>query len=191
MSVAAIVLAAGGSSRMGRPKQLLPFDGRTLLRRVVAAALDAGCHPVVVVLGAFRELLRQESSDLPVAAIDNPDWEAGPGTSINAGMTAIGAADAVVFLVCDQPFVDARHIQRLIDAWRASGLPMAASAYADTLGVPALFDASCFADLRAVAPHEGAKKLLTNRPNLVAAVSFPAGAVDLDTPEDLRRTSRT
>jgi len=174
---------------MGQPKQLLRFDGQSLLRRTTAAALTAGCDPVVVVLGALGNPLRDELSGLPAIVLDNPDWEQGPGTSIRCGMTAIGTADAVTFLVCDQPFVDAEHLKRLIHAWRESGLPMAASAYADAIGVPALFDASCFADLRQLPPESGAKKLLLRHRERVAAVPFPGGAFDLDTPEDAQLAS--
>jgi molybdenum cofactor cytidylyltransferase len=185
MSVAAVVVAAGGSRRMGRPKQLLPFGGRSLLRRAAEAALGAGCDPVVVVLGASAELLREETAGWAVTVIDNPDWEQGPGTSVRAGMTKVEYAEAVLFLVCDQPFVDAEHLDRLINAWRESGLPMAASSYAETVGVPALFASSCFDDLRGLPPQAGAKKLLVSQPDRVAAVLFPAGAIDLDTPEDV------
>jgi molybdenum cofactor cytidylyltransferase len=187
MSVAAVVLAAGGSSRMGRPKQLLTIGGESLLRRAARTALNVGCDPVVLVLGASAGVLRGDLFDLPVAVVDNADWEAGPGTSVRAGMSALEAAEAVLFLACDQPFVDVKHLWGLINAWRASGLPMAASAYADTLGVPALFAASYFARLRNLPACAGAKKLLVSRPEHVAAVSFPAGAIDFDTPADVAR----
>ena len=187
MSVAAVVLAAGGSRRMGAPKQLLRFDGQSLLRNAINTALKANCDPVVVVLGAAGDRLRDEASVLSAIIIDNPDWEEGPGTSIRAGMPAVGDAEAVVFLLCDQPFVSAWHIQSLVKTWRESGLPMAASAYADTLGVPAIFDETRFRELRRLPSESGAKKLLLAQPDLVAAVPFPDGAVDLDTPADAAR----
>jgi len=189
VNVAAVILAAGASRRMGQPKQLLPFDGQSLLRRTTAAALTAGCDPVVVALGALRNRLRDELSGLPAIVLDNPDWEQGHGTSMRCGLTAIGTADAVMFLVCDQPFLDAEHLKCLIDAWRESGLPMAASAYAGAIGVPALFDASCFADLRQLPPESGAKVLLLRHRERVTTVSFPGGAFDVDTPEDAQLAS--
>jgi len=188
--VAAVVLAAGGSTRMGRPKPLLPWGGRSLLRHAVGVALDAGCEPVVVVLGAAADRLRAELDGIPVVTAENPDWELGPGTSVRAGVDAVGPADAVVFLACDQPLVDAVHVRRLIDARRASGRPMAASEYAGSAGVPALFARECFPDLRALPAGSGAKQLLARRPDLVAVVPFPAGTVDLDTPEDYERFTR-
>jgi len=187
VSVAAVVLAAGGSSRMGRPKQLLPFDGKSLSRRTVEAALGAGCDPVIVVLGASAELMRQELAGLAATVVVNVEWERGVGTSVQTGMGEVGNAEAVLFLVCDQPLVDAEHLQRLVRVWRESGLPMAASAYAETVGVPALFDASCFDELRRLPPNAGAKKLLLDERDRVATVPFPAGVLDLDTPEDVAR----
>jgi molybdenum cofactor cytidylyltransferase len=171
---------------MGRPKQLLPFRGRSLLRHAVEAALTAGCDPVVVVLGANADRLRAELDGLAVTVVENAAWADGPGTSVRAGTAAAEAAgaDAVVFLLCDQPLVDAGHVLRLVEARRESGLAMAASGYSGTVGVPALFARECFADLRATAPAAGAKQLLARAPDRVAVVPFPAGAVDLDTPED-------
>lgn len=184
--VAAVVLAAGRASRMGRPKQLLLFHGRSLLRRTVEVALSAGCDPVVVVLGANADRLRPELDGLAVVVVENPEWEDGPGTSVRAGTAAAEAegADAVVFLLCDQPLVDAEHIRRLAGAHQKSGRPMAASGYSETVGVPALFARERFPDLRALVPSAGAKQLLARTPDAVAVVPFPAGAVDLDTPED-------
>jgi molybdenum cofactor cytidylyltransferase len=189
-AVTAVVLAAGGSTRMGRPKQLLPWGGRSLLRHAVDVAAAGGCDPVVVVLGAAADRLRTELDGVPVVPAENPDWGLGPGTSVRVGLEAAGAVDAVVFLACDQPLVDAAHVRRLIDAHRTSGRPMAASGYADSAGVPALFARECFPDLRALPAGAGAKQLLARRPDDVAVVPFPAGAIDLDSPEDYERFTR-
>lgn len=185
--VAAVVLAAGGSTRMGRPKPLLPFRGTTLLRRAIAAAGDGGCDPVVVVVGADADALDAHLAGLAVRVVRNADWAAGPGTSVAAGVGAVGDADAAVVLLCDQPFVDAGHVRRLVDEHRATGLPMVASAYLGTVGVPALFDRSCFPELLALAPGGGAKALLARNPARTAVVPFPAGATDIDTPNDYAR----
>jgi molybdenum cofactor cytidylyltransferase len=185
--VAAVVLAAGGSTRMGRPKQLLPWRGRSLLRHAADVALAAGCSPVVVILGAAAERLRPDLAGTPVTVVENPEWELGPGTSVRAGLTAIGPADAVVFLACDQPRVDAEHIGRLIAAHQATSRPMAASGYGGTVGVPALFGRECFPALMDLPPAAGAKQLLTRHPELVAVAPFPAGECDIDTPADYQR----
>src|SRR5947199_10199355 len=101
--VAVAVLAAGGSTRMGRPKQLLPFGGRSLLRHAAEAAVAAECGPVVVILGAGADRLRPELDGLPVAVAVNPEWELGPGTSVRAAVGAVELAaevGAIVFLLC-------------------------------------------------------------------------------------------
>ena len=188
--VAVAVLAAGGSSRMGRPKQLLPFHGRSLLRHMAEVALAADSGPVVVVLGAEVERLRPELDALPVEVIVNREWELGPGMSVRAAVGAVAAnADvgAIVFLLCDQPLVSAEHIRQLVEASRTTGFPMVASGYAGTLGVPALFARECFPELRALGPTGGAKQLLACRPEAVAVVPFPGGEIDLDKPEEYAR----
>ena len=189
---AAVVLAAGGSSRMGRPKQLLPFRGRTLLRHAAEVAVAAGGDPVVVVLGAAADRLRGELDGLPVTAVTNPDWQQGPGTSVRAGVAALpDGVTAVVVLLADQPFVTADDLRALIAARLASGLPMAASAYGGAVGVPAVFARACFPDLLALDPAAGAKKLLSRHPDRVAVVPLAAGALDLDTPADYERWAET
>lgn len=193
MSVAVVVLAAGGSSRMGRPKQLLPWHGRTLLRHAVEVACGSTHGPVVVVLGHGAAELAPEMDGLRVHVVENANWERGPGTSVRAGailVESLSEVEAAVFLLCDQPLVDEAHVGRLIAAWRESGRSMAASGYAGTAGVPALFDRGCFPALRGLEPTAGARQLLACRPYAVAVVPFPAGAIDLDTPEDYERLQR-
>jgi molybdenum cofactor cytidylyltransferase len=183
---AVVVLAAGGSSRMGRPKQLLPVGGRTLLRRVAELAVE--CGPTVIVLGAAAGRLTTELDGLPVTVAENPDWDRGPGTSVAAGVKAVDeSADAVVFLLCDQPAVTADHVRRLIAAHETTGRPMAASGYGGSVGVPALFARELFPALRTLDPAAGAKQLLARNPERVAVIPFPNGAIDLDTPVDYER----
>jgi molybdenum cofactor cytidylyltransferase len=118
--IAAVVLAAGQSSRLGRPKQLVAFDGRSLIRRAVEAALEGGCAPVIAVLGASAREVRQEVEPFNVHIVVNENWRVGMAGSIRtgmAGLAAIGASvEAVVLLGCDQPGLDAEVIRRLLDA---------------------------------------------------------------------------
>src|SRR5580692_2476743 len=108
--VALILLAAGPSTRLGQPKQLLPFRGRSLLRHAAETALASSCRPVVVVLGASAERMKSELTDLPVMIAVNSGWESGMGSSIRAGLEALtngknadAGVGAVVIMVCDQP----------------------------------------------------------------------------------------
>jgi molybdenum cofactor cytidylyltransferase len=190
-SVGAIILAAGGSSRFGQPKQLLPFRGESLVRRAVRAAAEAGCGRIAVVAGEQRDLIEVELRDAAAFVIHNPQWQRGVGTSIRSGLqhlrNAKSKVDAVVVLACDQPFVDARTISALITMRDDSGKSIVASRYAETLGVPALFDRSCFEALLALPDGSGAKALIESRAAEVAEIEFEQGAIDIDTPDDFAR----
>lgn len=187
MKIAAVVLAAGGSARMGEPKQLLRFQGVALVRRMADVALEAGCDPVLVVVGRDHTQIAAELESLAVTLVPNDAWERGLGSSLRAGITALPAVDAVIILACDQPHVSAALLRQLIATQHDTGKPMVASAYAGTVGVPALFVASCFEELCSLGDDAGAKALLRARPHEVATVDFVEGAIDLDTPENYRR----
>jgi molybdenum cofactor cytidylyltransferase len=190
-SIGAIILAAGGSSRFGQPKQLLKFREETLVRRAVAAALGAGCEKVVVVAGASDDAIREELQGTPAAVVRNSEWERGLGTSIRCGLQFLIASDrgleAIVLLACDQPFVEAEVVAGLVAEAKRSGKPIVASSYANTLGVPAFFGGSCFTALLDLPDDSGAKSVIQSRIAQVASVPFEDGAVDIDTPEDFRR----
>ena len=186
MRVAAIILAAGGSSRFGKPKQLAIFQGQSLVRRAVSAALAAHCVPVVVVAGAKVETIAAELSATSAIVIENKIWREGPGSSVRAGMAEIRRTEveAVVLLACDQPFVSTSKIEALIALAGTSSKPIVASAYADTFGIPALFTARYFAELSNLAVDRGAKELIISERKNVALLDFPEGAIDIDTPAD-------
>jgi molybdenum cofactor cytidylyltransferase len=189
-AVGLVLLAAGGSTRMGAPKQLLDLGGHSMVRHAANAALASVCRPVVVVVGANGEKVRAELDGLPVRVVENGDWARGMGTSVRAGVAALDGTwvDAAVLMLCDQPFVTGSVIDALVDAHRGTGRPVAASEYAGSLGVPALFHRSLFPELRAIGPAAGAKQVLARRAaGEVAAVPFAAGAEDVDTPADYQR----
>lgn len=189
--IAAILLAAGDGSRMGRTKQLLRAGGQSLVRRAASAAIDAGCRPVIVVTGSSAEAIAAEIADLAVQTQFNPDWSAGIGTSIRRGLSSVLAKDpsiaAVILLLCDQPYLNSKILRDLITAWSAGGKPMAACEYAGTLGPPCCFAASMFDQLSRVADSDGAKRLLLANPAMVTSILWPQGAEDIDTPADWER----
>jgi len=191
MSVAAVVLAAGGSTRFGEPKQLAAFEGETFVRRIVRAAIDAGCVPVVVVTGEDSAQVILELTGIPISVAVNPQWSSGLGSSIGVGvryaMDLAADLDAAVLLTCDQPFVSAATLRQLIQLRLTSGKPIVASAYAATLGIPALFDRSCFPDLLQLKGDSGAKGIILSRQHDVAPFNFPAAAIEIDTPADYPR----
>jgi molybdenum cofactor cytidylyltransferase len=191
MSVAAVVLAAGGSTRFGKPKQFALFEGETFVRRIVAAAIEAGCAPVVVVTGEDSAQTTSELTRFTVSIAMNPGWSSGVGSSIRAGvqraMDLETGLDASLLLSCDQPFVTAAVLAQLIQLHLTSGKPIVASAYATTLGIPALFDRSCFPDLLRLKGDSGAKGIILARPQDVAPFDFPAGEIDIDTAADYEK----
>jgi molybdenum cofactor cytidylyltransferase len=186
--IGAIILAAGGSSRFGRPKQLLTFRGKTLLRTIVDAACKAGCSPVVVVTGNDDEKTLQELAHVNAIKVQNKNWQRGIGSSIRIGVQAlidqVPDVTAVLLLVCDQPAVDERVIEGLFATREATKKDIVASSYADTAGVPAVFNRSLFKELLALADESGAKSIIQQNPERVAQFAFPKGAIDIDTWED-------
>ncbi len=189
---AAVILAAGASTRLGEPKQLVRLGGETLLERAVRVAREAGCAPVVVVLGAEAERIRAgcELDDAVVAI--NHQWREGMATSILTGLRAvrvgIGAvsdgdavAGGVVLMTCDQPAVTAEHLRALM----ATG-EVTASEYAGRRGVPAYFPSTSFAALEELTGDAGARELLRG----ARTVELPGGELDVDTPEALDETRR-
>ena len=188
MNVGAVILAAGSSSRMGRPKQTLQFQGTSLLKRATLAALDATCRPVVVVTGAHAELSRRELDQLDVCEAFNPDWETGMGSSVRAGIERLISIDAgigaVVLLLCDQPHVTASVISGLIAAHYTTVKPIVASAYSGSFGVPALFSRALFTELTQLGGSSGAKEIIKRHASEAHFIPFPAGVVDVDTPDD-------
>ncbi|HKY45248.1 MAG TPA: nucleotidyltransferase family protein [Pyrinomonadaceae bacterium] len=188
MNVGAVILAAGSSSRMGRPKQTLQFQGMSLLRRAAIAALDATCRPVVVVTGAHAELSRRELDQLDVCEAFNPDWETGMGSSVRTGIERLISIDAdvaaAVLLLCDQPHVTLAVVSSLLAAHHTTRKPVIASAYGEGFGVPALFSRTLFAELTQLAGWSGAKEIIKRHRSETHFLPFPDGEVDVDTPDD-------
>jgi len=195
-SVAIVLLAAGASTRMGRPKQLLTYDGHTFLRKAAEVAAASVCRPLLVVLGAYADQLQSEIDGLLVQQVVNERWADGMGSSIRAGLEALkycdreGAAKAVVLMLCDQPCVTTAVINNLVTAFRSNSKGIVASEYGGTVGVPALFAREYFAALAELSGAAGAKQIIAAHASEVMRVPFPQGATDVDTPEDYRQLLR-
>jgi molybdenum cofactor cytidylyltransferase len=186
-----VILAAGNSSRLGEPKQLLQFNGKSLIRHIAEAALDVVGGNTIVVTGANATLIETELEDLRCQCAYNPDWQEGMSASIKAGIHALESRDlqikGCILAVSDQPFVSAEVFNALIHAFETTGKPIVASKYSDSLGTPAFFAASYFPALRQLTGAEGAKKLLNRYTDDVSAYAFPKGSIDIDTQEDYKR----
>jgi molybdenum cofactor cytidylyltransferase len=191
LEVGIIVLAAGSSSRMGQSKQLLLIDDESLLLRTVKAALALTAEKTAVVLGASEKKHRAAIEHLPVEVVCNEHWKTGMGSSLKAGLNFLldksPDMDGIVVLVCDQPFLTAEHIRKLIQIHQQTNKPIVASAYAQTSGVPVFFSKPIFKQLLDLKDDQGAKKILRENTDQVALVDFPMGEIDLDTPEDYDR----
>ncbi|MFN6566886.1 nucleotidyltransferase family protein [Dendronalium sp. ChiSLP03b] len=194
-NVAIIILAAGASTRMGTPKQLLPYQGGSLLHHTIESAIASVCKPVIVVLGANAQHIRSEVTQPSVQVVENPQWNLGMSASIRSGILSLStyskSVDAVVIAVCDQPFLSSEIINLLVEAYHSSGKAIVASQYAETLGVPALFSHIFFSELAALGETVGAKHLINRHLNEVFCVPFPLGAVDIDTPKDYEQLQAT
>ncbi len=176
---ATIVLAAGASTRLGSPKQLVRLGAETLLERAVRIAREAGCAPVVVVLGANAAAVLAACSLGDAVIVINADWAEGMSASIACGVAAVeGEVDSVILMACDQPSVTPAHLRAL----QATG-SMTASAYADRRGIPAFFPAAAFDDLLELHGDQGARALLKS----ARSVGLSGGEIDIDTIQDVAK----
>lgn len=183
-----ILLAAGASSRLGRPKQLLLYQGKTLLQHGIQVAIDTGTKSIIVVLGANTNFLIKETANQSIEVILNEQWKEGMASSIRCGIHKLleraPELNAVIIMVCDQPYVTTKLLNDLMIKHQETGKPIVASSYENNQGTPALFDKTIFASLLELKGDVGAKRIMKANPDLVALVNFPLGEIDIDTEED-------
>lgn len=196
MKVGIVILAAGASTRMGAPKQLLHIDGKSLIKRMAEMAMDTPAYPIVVVLGANRTMIRPELDRMPITIIDNPQWEAGMASSIKMGL--VGAymtlkdLEAVIFLTVDMPYVSPRLIEEIIakaekiEEGKEETPDIVACRYGGQMGIPVLFKRKLFNDLLELSGDNGAKKVILANKEKTVTIDFPQGKTDLDTIEEYR-----
>jgi molybdenum cofactor cytidylyltransferase len=190
-----IVLAAGSSSRLGSPKQLLAIGGQNLVQHAVSVAMSSRIGPVLVVTGAHRKVVEAALEDMDVQMAYNPDWQEGMGSSIRWGTrVALGLypeTEGLLFMVCDQPHIQAAVLRTLLDSQRESGSPIVTSSYDGVRGTPALFHASLFEELTTLQGDSGARPLLQKYAADITAVPFTLGRTDIDTPADYAQYLQT
>ena len=183
-----IILAAGQSSRLGSPKQLLEFEGRKLIVGAVETATYFSSYPVIVVLGAHAEIIKSYLDMPNIKLVQNENWKQGVSSSIKKGIEEMNLyyphVDGLILMVCDQPYLDHTTIQKLIDLQSQTNLAAAACEYDGILGTPALFHKSLFGELSILEGDKGARKLLESMKDKVARLPFSDGATDIDTQED-------
>jgi molybdenum cofactor cytidylyltransferase len=188
--IAGVILAAGGASRMGRPKQLLDWGGRPLVRVAAEQALASRLDTLLVVVGAASAEVGAALAGLPLRIVPCPEYASGQSASLRAGIAALGPeVAAALVLLADQPFVTAAIIDRLIAEWRATAAPIVAPAYRGVRGNPVLFARALFPELLAVTGDRGARQVIASDPARVATVPFDDDRplADIDTPEEYER----
>jgi len=183
-----IILAAGNSSRLGRPKQLLEYKESTLLKNTVSEALKVENSFVIVVTGSNHDLIEKELNLPEVTFAFNSDWENGMSSSIAKGIKELlllnPDCEQCILAVCDQPFVTNAVFENLIIQANKTKKGIAASSYSETLGTPVLFHKKYFQELLELKGQEGAKKLIKKHTENVVSVLFEKGNIDIDTEED-------
>ena len=186
-STAVLILAAGASVRLGRPKQTLLYRGQTLVQKIVSTAVALQSGPVLLVLKEGDQIDVEED----IIKIQNPDAGLGMATSIHCGVkyleTQYPDIETVIITVCDQPFITTSLLQEMIVHFNDTQLPIVACKYGDIIGTPVLFHKTMFQHLYSLRGDKGAKQLINQHVQQVGLINFPLGNIDVDTEEDYER----
>jgi molybdenum cofactor cytidylyltransferase len=190
--IIAVVLSAGESSRMGRPKALLPIDGETFIGRIVRTLRDSGLERIIVVLGFNAEELRRGVEPLAVEIVVNPDYRRGQLSSLQTALRQVHDdkdCEAVVVHLVDHPYLSPALVKRIVDGYRQKQNPIVVPRYRGKRGHPVLFDRSLFAELLSAPLDQGAKVVVNahRRETLEIDTDDIGVTVDIDTPDEYRR----
>jgi len=176
---------------MGKPKQLLSYQGRSLILHAVEVALASMSQPIIVVLGAYAEQIKPELMPKPVQVVENSQWQEGMSSSIRAGISRLlktnSKLDAVIISLADQPLVSAQIFHQLIQSYQETQKVIIASKYNETTGVPALFSKALFPELMQLEGDKGAKALIQKYIDKGSILLIPEAAIDIDTPDDYKQ----
>ena len=187
-NIGIVILAAGSSSRLGKPKQLLLYNDKSLLQHSIDAAINSNGNSVLVVSGANEELISKEINKTGAHIITNKEWEEGMASSVRTGLDTLfkisPTTDGVIFMVCDQPYISSSLLNDLISTQQKTKKPIITSSYGETIGPPALFHKSLFNELMQLKGDAGARKIIQQHSYEVATVLFTNGKIDIDTKED-------
>jgi molybdenum cofactor cytidylyltransferase len=189
-NISLIFLAAGESSRLGTPKQLLMYKDKTLMQHTIDKTLSLGMDTFIV-LGAYGDEILKQLNTFDARIVVNEQWDEGLASSIRKGLehalTSNPETEAVILVLCDQPFLSAEILQQIIGKYHDTGLPIIHCQYGEASGPPTLFHRSMFPYLMELKGSQGAKKVVDKFPDQVALIDFPQGALDIDTPEDYQQ----
>jgi molybdenum cofactor cytidylyltransferase len=186
-STAILILAAGSSSRLGLPKQLLQLDRKSLLRRIAETALELHPAEVVVVLGFEPDRMKHELHDLAVKIVLNHDWQEGIASSLRHGMAGLSPTlDGALIALCDQPFIPVTHLSHLISSCSIQH-PIAATSYEPSPGVPACFHRTLFPELLTLTGDSGARRIIEKHIQETTVFPCTEASIDIDTASDYRQ----
>ncbi len=181
--IAVIILAAGSSSRLGQPKQLLKINGETLLNRTIRFASEVS-NEIIVVLGANFNIILPTITNKSIEIVENENWETGMSSSVIAGLGKCLDADNIIICLCDQPYLTSSIFENLIECNKSTSLPIIACSYLGQIGVPILFKSLMFNALLNLNGDKGAKSILNNHKESIVCIPFFNGEIDVDTLED-------
>lgn len=186
-----VILAAGASTRLGKPKQLLQYRGKTLLAHTVNEAVKSNADAVVVILGKNANLFKKEIDEKKVRVAINSSWEEGMASSLRLGLDTLlnekPYIDAVIFMVCDQPHISLSILNALIKTQQKTTKQIVTCNYGDSIGPPALFHKKYFKELMKLSGDVGARKVIQQNMNDMGTILFPEGKIDIDTVEDYEK----
>lgn len=186
--IAVIILAAGGSTRMGEPKQLIQLHGKSLIRKITETVLATKCQHVYVVVGSDVCQITDELNQYDIELVTNDIWKEGIASSIRAGVNAVLTSNqnfsAILIVLVDQFYVNTALLNKLIEEYR-NGAKIVSCFYDNAPGVPALFDCEYFNDLLSLRGDRGAKDILKKNQNKIAYIDFQEGIYDMDSKTDL------
>ncbi|MFT3932764.1 MAG: nucleotidyltransferase family protein [Chitinophagaceae bacterium] len=189
-----VILAAGGSTRLGRPKQLLLYRGIDLLTYAIETALGSIADHIIVVLGANQQAWQYNKNEQRIQVVINQNWQEGIASSIRCGLSFLleqnPATENVLFMTCDQPHIDAGLLDKLITLQKHTGAQISATAYAGTKGIPAVFNKTLFPELLQLKGDSGARKIIAAKAETVSLVDFPLAEVDIDTEADYQELQK-
>ncbi|HEL3790791.1 nucleotidyltransferase family protein [Stenotrophomonas maltophilia] len=188
---AVVVLAAGGSTRLGQPKQLLTRQGETLVHRVVRLTRELAPAQVLVVVGANAQAVTSSIAGLDATPVTNHHWERGLASSLQVAgahlLPTVTAVTAVMVVACDQPAIERSHLQALLSGARASASGCAGTRHGDALGIPAVAPRAWFTSVGAAGDRGFGTRLRQLPVDTVHVLQAPELGLDIDTPEDLAR----